>query len=95
MGDELEKLNDIAGDGCQCDVIVDFSSVEMLTSESICALMILNQYLSASGRQLVLCNVSAEIQHIFSRTGLEAVFTFAEDEYSALQSVRRLASLYG
>lgn len=84
LGNELETLNEIAGEGCRRDVIVDFSRVEMLTSESICALMILDKYLSGSGRQLVVCNVSADVKHIFKRTGLEAVFQFADDEYAAL-----------
>ena len=86
--DELDKLNEIASEHCYRDVIVDFTKVQMLTSESICSLMILEKYLSASGRKLVFCNASAEIRHIFRRTGLEAVFTFADDEYAAVQAVR-------
>ncbi len=95
LGNELETLNEIAGEGCRRDVIIDFSRVEVLTSESICALMILEKYLSGSGRQLILCNVSLEVRHIFKRTGLEAVFQFTDDEYAALQSVRRASCLYG
>ena len=94
-GSELQELTEIVSTGCNRDVIVDFSEVEMLTSESICGLMILDKYLSSSGRRFVFCNASEEIKHIFERTGLAAVFTFADDEYAALQAVRRSSSPYG
>ena len=93
-GDELGDLTEIASEGCTRDVIVDFSQVVMLTSQSLCALMILDKYIGSAGHQMVFCNMSPEIKHIFKRTGLVGVFTFADDEYSALQSVRRCSCLY-
>jgi len=95
LGTELETMNEIASEGCNRDVIIDFSEVEVLTSESICGLMILDKYLASSGRHLVLFSASEAIKHIFERTGLAAVFQFADDEYSALQGVRRAPCLYG
>ena len=95
LGDELDELTEVVSEGCNRDVIVDFSEVEMLTSETICGLMILDKYLSSSGHQLVLCNASAQIRHIFKRTGLATIFTFAEDEYAAVQAVRRGSCLHG
>ena len=95
MADELEDLTEIVSEGCTGEVIVDFSQVEILTSESICALMILEKYISSAGHQLVFCDASPEIKQIFKRTGLAAVFTFAKDAYAALQSVRHCSSLYG
>jgi len=89
LASELDEITEMVSEGCNRDVIVDFSEVDMLTSESICALMILDKYLCASEHQLVFYNASQEIMHIFSRTGLAAVFTFANDEYDALQAVRR------
>jgi len=95
LGDELEAINEIACERCERDVIIDLSEVKILTSESICSLMILDKYLSGAGRQLVFCGTSPEIRHVFQRTGLEAMFQFAEDEYSALQFMRRGSCLYG
>ena len=89
LGPELDKLTEIVSEGCSRDVIVDFTNVAMLTSESICSLMILDKYLSSFGRQLVFCNASAEITHVFGRTGLAAVFTFADDALAAVAAVRR------
>lgn len=95
LGSELDEVTEMASEGCNRDVIVDFSEVDMLTSESICAFMILDKYLSAAERQLVFYNASPEIMHIFSRTGLSSVFTFADDEYGALQAVRRPVCMCG
>jgi anti-anti-sigma regulatory factor len=90
LGSELDEVTEMISEGCGRDVIVDFSDVAMLTSESICALMILDKYLISFGRWLVFCNASAEVKHIFARTGLESVFTFADDECAALEITRRL-----
>jgi len=95
LGPELDEVTEIVSEGCNRDVIVDFSDVGMLTSESICGLMILDKYLSSFGRQLVFYNASAEIKHIFGRTGLAAVFTFADDEDAALEVVRRSPCMRG
>ena len=95
FGTELETLNEIASEGCNRNVIIDFSQVKVLTSESICGLMILDKYLASSARHLVFFGASEAIKHIFERTGLAAVFQFADDEYLALQAVRRAPCLYG
>ena len=95
LGSELDEVTEIVSEGCESDVIVDFSEVGMLTSETICGFMILDKYLSSCGRQLVFYNASVEIKHIFGRTGLADVFTFADDEYAALQTVRRSSCATG
>ena len=88
LGPEIDEVTEIVSEGRNCDVIVDFGEVRMLTSDSICGLMILDKYLSSFGRQLVFCNASVEIKHIFTRTGLAAFFTFVDDEYAALDAIR-------
>jgi len=88
LGDELENVNEIASNRRDCDVVIDFSEVEMLTSASICNLMILNKLLSGIGRQLILCNVSFPTKCIFTLTGLKSSFKFANDKLSALESIR-------
>ena len=98
---ELETISEIAGKRSACDVIVDFSRVEMLTSESVCSLMILNKLLGgpkrgggeSGGRRLVLCNVPAAVNRIFMLTGLDTVFKFADDRLAALESLGRVSSV--
>lgn len=84
-GSELEAVSNMFAETVDRDVVIDFSKVEMLTSESICSLMILDKLLSGAGHQLVLCNLSSTIKQIFIRTGLVTVFQFADDEETAME----------
>jgi len=93
-GGELDAINKIVDEGCGRNVIIDFYQVKMLTSESICSLMTLERLLSGLGHKLILCNVSAEIKQIFTRTGLEPSFEFADNDFAALQSIKSSSYLY-
>lgn len=85
LGKELEHLHQVAGEQCDRDVIIDLSRVEMLTSESICDLMILNTTLLGFSRKLILCNVPGPIRNLFERTGLNQVFHFADSKAAAME----------
>lgn len=87
-GDELKVAAEAASAQQDQDVIVDCSRVGILTSESICSLMVLERTLLGQGRKMVLCSVPPPIQQVLERVGLASVFCFAEDEASALQSLR-------
>lgn len=86
--DELEEVTKILSEKVDHDVMVDFSRVELLTSATLCRLMILDRLLRGLGRVLILYNVSSEIKHVFIRTGLETVFEFADDELAAFRHIR-------
>jgi anti-anti-sigma regulatory factor len=92
-GKELEIVVRSAGTRVDCDVIVDFSLVEILSSAMICNLLILERLLSVTSRQLILCSISHNIDGIFTRVGLHKLFRFAEDEFAALQSLDRSTCL--
>jgi len=85
---ELVTVNEIISNGCSCDVIIDFSSVELLTSEGISSLIILERLLNSLGHRIILCNVPLNIRQILERTGIQPLFEFADDDFAALQSVR-------
>jgi len=87
-GQEIDIVNRLLGDSVDFDVMVDFSKVEMLTSETICGLMILSKLLEGSGRKLVLYNLSSQIKQIFLRTGLITVFDLADDNFDALEHIQ-------
>ncbi|MHC4356662.1 MAG: STAS domain-containing protein [Planctomycetota bacterium] len=89
QSDEFETLNTMLSETIDHDVVMDFSDVEMLTSESICGLLILAKLLGGAGHELVLCSVPAPINDIFNRTGLLSVFDFADTEAGALARVQR------
>ena len=87
-GEEINIVNKLLSDSVDFDVLVDFSKVEMLTSGSICGLMILSKLLQGAGRKLVLYNLPSAIQQIFVRTGLVTVFDLADDELDAQQRIQ-------
>jgi anti-anti-sigma regulatory factor len=87
-GDEIDVVNKMLSDSVDFNVMVDFSKVQMLTSESICGLMILCKLLQGAGRKLVLYNLPPAIEQIFERTGLITVFDLANNEIDAEQHIR-------
>lgn len=89
QSDEFEALNTMLSETIDYDVVMDFKDVEMLTSESICGLLILAKLLGGAGHEFVLCSVPASINDIFNRTGLLSVFDFADTEADALVRIQQ------
>lgn len=87
-GNEIDLVNKMFSDVVDHDVVMDFGHVKMLTSASICSLMILDRLLKGGGRQFVLCNLPSEIKQVFVRTGLMSVFEFSDDQKMALEEVK-------
>ena len=87
QSDELEAVNARLSEAIDRDIVMDFSQVEILTSESICGLLILAKLLAGAGYQLVLYSLPPAINDIFVRTGLLSVFEFADNERDALAHV--------
>lgn len=90
--DELKKVNETVGSAGNCDVIVDFSLVEIVNSWNISNLLILRDLLQKAGRQLVLCNITTVTKCIFVVAGLSEVFTFADDRSAALEMIQNSKS---
>lgn len=87
-GNEINLANKMLSEAVDRDVVMDFGKVKMLTSATLCGLMILDRLLRGAGRQFVLCNAPPAIKHVFARTGLLTVFEFSDDQHVALQEVR-------
>ena len=88
MRSELEIVTEVVRDGANCDVVVDFSSVDIVTSSSISKLLKLNKLLGEFGHRLVLCNVATATEGIFKVTGLDVVFEFTADKSAAIASIK-------
>jgi anti-anti-sigma regulatory factor len=86
--DELKEVNETFGAKCNCDVIVDLSSVEIIHSWNISNLLILRGLLQDAGRQLILCGVTTLTKCIFRVAGLSDVFIFANDTPAAEEMIR-------
>jgi len=88
MGDELKKVTEMILDRGDCDVVIDFCNIDIITPGSISKLLKLRKLLKDNGHRLVLCSVAAATKGIFTVTGLEDIFEFAEDKFVALASLR-------
>ena len=87
IGEELKSINEIVSNRDDCDVIVDFFRVEIITSSSLSNLIILRRLLCEHGRELILCNVAIVTKYIFTVAGLDKVFDFVDDKFAALAAV--------
>ncbi len=90
--DELKNLNEIISDKCQCDMIIDFSGVEIINSWNISNLLILRDMLEDAGRKLILCDVNTATKCIFVVAGLSEIFVFADDRSAAMDAIQQTDS---
>jgi len=88
LGDELKTVTDVTRDRGDCDVVVDFSSVDIVTSSSLSKLLKLRMLLADCGHRLVFCNVAPATRGIFTVTGLDGIFEVADDKFVALASLQ-------
>jgi len=88
IGDELKTVAEIARDRGDCDVILDFSRVDIITSSSLSKLLRLRKLLTDCGHRLVFCSVAATTKSIFTVTSLDGIFEIADDKFVALASLQ-------
>jgi anti-anti-sigma factor len=91
MADEIKTVSEIVRDRGNCDVVMDFSAVDIITSSSLSKLLRLRKLLADCGHRLVFCNVAAATKGIFTVTGLDGVFELADDKFVALASLQIVA----
>jgi len=84
MCDELKTVTDMARQRKKCSVVIDFSEVDIVTSSSLAQLLRLQKSLDDLNQQLILCGTSKRTRSIFEITGLDKVFEFAENTFTAL-----------
>ncbi len=88
MGEELKTLTGIVRDRGDCDVVIDFSNIDIITSSSLSKLLRLRKLLVDCGHRLIFCNVAAATRGIFTVTGLDGVFEVVEDKFVALAGLQ-------
>lgn len=86
--DELKEVIDIVRSRGDCDVVIDFSIVDIVTSSSLSVLLRLRKLLSDCGHQLIFCDVSAATKNIFVTTGIDEIFDFSEDKFTSLTGLQ-------
>jgi anti-anti-sigma factor len=88
LGEELQMVTAIIADENDCDVVVDFSDIEILTSSSIAKMLKLRKIIRDAGRNLLLSAVSRRTKEVFVITGIDSVFNFVDDKTLALASLQ-------
>jgi anti-anti-sigma factor len=88
MNGELQAVFDITAEHSDCNVILDFTYVDIITSSSLTKLLKLRQTLLASGRHLILYGIHPFTKSAFEVTGLNGVFELAADKPAALAIIR-------
>jgi anti-anti-sigma factor len=88
LGDEIKAVADIIKDRGDCDVVMDFSAIDIISSSSLSKLLKMRKQLTDCGRQLVFCNVAPATKGIFAVTGLEGIFKVVDDKFVALAGLQ-------
>ncbi len=88
MGEELKTVTQIVRDRGDCELVVDFSKVDIVTSSSLSKLLRWKKLMSDCGHRLVFCNVAPATKGIFTVTGLDGIFEIVDDKFVALASLQ-------
>lgn len=88
IADELKELNETVSQKSECDVVVDFSYVEIINSSNISNLLLLKGFLNRHNRRLILYNVQTITKCIFVVAGLTDTFNFIDDMEDVLRAVQ-------
>jgi anti-anti-sigma factor len=95
MSDELNTVTQLVRDRGNCDVVIDFGKVDIITSSSLSKFLKLHKLLTDCGHRLVFCNVAPATSGIFTVTGLEGLFEIADDRFVALASLQIVGQTEG
>ncbi len=89
LGEELLQL--IEKDGSK-DLVLDFNSVEFLSSAALNKLIILDKKVKSKSGQLKLCNMMPEIREVFVITRLNQLFDIVDTREQAMEGFQRANS---
>ena len=88
LGDELKTATEAVRDRGDCEVVIDFSNVDIITSSSLSKLLKLRKLVGDCGHRLVFCSVAPATKGIFTITGLDGIFEIVDDKFVALASLQ-------
>jgi anti-anti-sigma factor len=91
MADELKSVTEIVRDRDDCNVVIDFSGVDIVTSSSLSKLLKLRKVLADYGHRLIFCSVAAPTRGIFKVTALDQIFDLADDKSVALAGLQTVS----
>ncbi len=90
LNEDLANVMDMVRErGDCCDVVIDFSRVDIVTSSSLSKLLKLRKILMDCNHSLLLCSVARATKGIFSVTALDSVFTMVADKTTAVEEINK------
>ncbi len=81
MGEELYRLIDEQG---RRKLVLDFSKVQLLSSQAIGMLLNLRKKSQAISGQVLLCGIRPDLHKVFTITQIDKLFQFFDTEKAAL-----------
>jgi anti-anti-sigma factor len=87
---ELQAVIAVVRDRGDCDVVIDFSHVDVVGGACLTGLLEVRRLLTACGHKLTLCSVAPATRGVFTIAGLEDLFEFAEDRFAALANLQMI-----
>ena len=90
IAEELEAVVDIVREENKYDVVIDFTSVDIVTSSSLSRLLKLREPIVYNEKRLILCNIATAIKGVLTITGLDGVFELADDKFNALATLEMI-----
>ncbi len=85
---ELQRVLSMLRDEDACDVVVDFSDVQVVGGAWLTQLQKIQRLVNQRGHKLVLCDVAPATRGIFTIAHIDDLFEFTEDRFTALASPR-------
>lgn len=91
MVKELKALTEKMKVDKDCNVVIDFSNVDIMTSSSLLKLRDLRNLIGGNRHRLVLCSVAPATKSIFGIVGLDMFFEIADDKFVALAGMQMIS----
>ena len=92
LSDDPQFAEDMQGLGAHVSknrgIVLDFAGVRYVNSSNISQLLKLRKQLITTDAKLVLCSVNTQVWGVFLITGLDKIFEFADNLFTALASIQ-------
>ncbi|MGD9109926.1 MAG: STAS domain-containing protein [Phycisphaerales bacterium] len=87
---ELDRAIEILQTGCNSDVIMNFSKVDIMTSMSLSGFLKVREVVCEAGKQMIFCNAKPITKDIFKITCFDGVFEFADTLDQAVEALSKV-----
>jgi anti-anti-sigma regulatory factor len=94
LNGELKNVMEVVPERNDCDVIIDFSAVDIVTSSSLSKLLKLRKILLDCDHRMAFCCVAVTTRSIFAVTALEDVFDMYSDRLEAMTQLQAAPARY-